>query len=350
MAQNRSRLLWLKEIYPGYFTLTMATGIISLGMYLLEMPLLASIMYAVTMLSWVTIFIMYMARLVLFPGRVAADVLNPRQTFNFFSFVAGTSVTGLLLHYHGHDSLAILCWGVAFLAWLTLLYFSFGALTLVHGERNLKIVDGGWLICIVGTQSLVLLGLQVFNLLGDFAPAMMLLILTLWGIGLILYAIFVTLFCYRIFFDEMEFDDYTPQMWVIMGAAAISTNASSAIEMVEPNLSILYEIHPVIEAVALITWAWATWWIPLLLLISYWKHVTHKVPLAYDPRQWSIVFPIGMYTVASIQLSLAVEIDPLHWGSHVVVWVALGVWSLLIIAILRRITGWLFTERVETID
>ena len=350
MNPNTPRMRWLKDMYPGYFTLTMATGIISLGMGLLHMPSLASVMYAITMLSWAVLFVIYMARLVLFPGTVAADVLNPRQTFNFFSFVAGTSVAGLLLHYHGHDNLAILCWAIAFVAWLALLYFSFGVLTPVHGERNLKIVDGGWLICIVGTQSLVLLGLQIFPLLGDFGPAMMLLILTLWGLGLILYGIFVTLFCYRIFFNEMELEDYTPQMWVIMGAAAISTNASSAIEMAEPNLSILYEIHPVIESVALITWAWATWWIPLLLLISYWKHITHRIPIRYDPRQWSIVFPLGMYTVASIQLSLAVEIDPLHWISHIMIWVALGVWGLLIAALLRRITRWFITERVDTVD
>ena len=350
MNPNKIRLSWLKDIYPGYFTVTMATGIISLGLQLLNFPGFSLALYYITILSWLTCFVIYAARLSIFTATVAAEVVNPHKTFNYFSFVAGTCVTGLLLHHHGHDYLAILSWAIAFVAWLALLYFSFGVLTLVHGERNLKIVDGGWLICIVGTQSLVLLGLQIFNLLGDFGPAMMLLILTLWGLGLVLYAIFVTLFCYRIFFNEMAFEDYTPQMWVIMGAAAISTNASSAIEMAEPNLSILYEIHPVIEAVALITWAWATWWIPLLILISYWKHITHRIPLGYDPRQWSIVFPLGMYTVASVQLSLAVEIDPLHWISHIMVWVALGVWCVLIAALLNRIMHWLPTKHVDTVE
>jgi len=350
MTQKRHRLLWLKELYPGYFTVTMATGIVSLGMQLLEMPEASKVMYYITVFSWLACFVIYTTRLIIFPGTVADEVVDPRKTFNYFSFVAGTDVFGLLLHFHGHDSLALLCWAIAFLSWMVLLYFSFGVLTLIHGERNLKIVDGGWLICIVGTQSLVLLGLQVFQMLGDFAPAMMLLILTLWGLGLVLYGIFVTLFCYRIFFDEMAFEDYTPQMWVIMGAAAISTNASSGIEMAEPNLSVLYEIHPVIEAMALITWAWATWWIPLLVLITYWKHVTHRIPFRYDPRQWSIVFPLGMYTVASIQLSLAVEIDPLHWISHIMVWVALALWCLLIAALAGKIITWTSTKHIDIMD
>lgn len=335
-------------MYPGYFTMTMATGIIALGMGLLDLPAFARVMSELTVISWLVLFGIYMYRLIMFPKRVWADVMNPRQTFNFFSFVAGTDVMGLVLYVNGFTHLAFASWLLAFAAWVTLLYFSFGVLTLVHGERTLKIVDGGWLICIVGTQSLVLLGLQVMHQAGAFAPAMMLLLLALWGLGLVLYGIFVTLFCYRIFFDEMDFEDYTPQMWVIMGAAAISTNASSAIEMADPLLTVLYEIHPVIEAVALITWAWATWWIPLLLLISYWKHFTHRIPVRYDPRQWSVVFPIGMYTVASIQLSLAVEIDPLHWVSHVIVWIALGVWCLLMGALGSKIILGLLSDNVET--
>ncbi|MFQ5737059.1 MAG: tellurite resistance/C4-dicarboxylate transporter family protein [Thermodesulfobacteriota bacterium] len=344
MGTDTSGLRWLEELYPGYFTLTMATGIISIGLGLLEASALSSLMYWLTLISWLTLFGLYAARLALFPKAVWADLMNPRQTFNFFSLVAATSICGLLLHLHGHYNLALLCWAVAFFAWLALLYYSFGVLALLHGERNINIVDGGWLICIVGTQSLVLLGLKIIPQLGSYDTVIMLLIFMLWGLGLILYGIFVTLFCYRVFFLEMKLDDYTPQMWVIMGAAAISANASSSLDMAPPILTVLYEVHPVIDSMALITWAWASWWIPLLTVVSFWKHVIKKVPVGYDPRQWSIVFPLGMYTVASVQLSLAAEFDPLHWISHIMVWVAVAMWGLLIIAVLRRVAAGLFTR------
>lgn len=351
MNANTANLAWLKKMYPGYFTLTMATGIIALGLDLLNMPSVAVLtraMYFITVLSWLILFFLYAWRLIQFPKAMWADLMDPRKTFNFFTFVAGTNVTGLLLHLHNYYLLAIACWAVAFVAWAVLLYLSFGVLTLIHGERTLKIVDGGWLICIVGTQSLVLLGLKIVPMLGEYAPLMMLIIFMLWGLGLILYGIFVTLFSYRIFFNEMTFEDYTPQIWVVMGAAAISANASSTLDMADPVLSVLYEVHAVIDSMALITWAWASWWIPLLVLISAWKHIIHKIPLRYDPRQWSIVFPIGMYTVASIQLSLAAEFDPLHWISHIMVWVAIIVWSLLMIALFRRVAAGLFSPRVDT--
>lgn len=340
MSGYAEKIRWLEDMYPGYFTLTMATGIIAIALELLGIKGLSNLIYWLTLVSWVTIFIIYLCRLIYFPKAVIDDLLDPRRTFSFFSFVAATNVSGLLLNLHGQNYLAIFCWVLAFLAWSALLYCSFGVLIFLHGERNVNIVDGGWLICIVGTQSLVLLGLKIVYYLDSYAGFMMLGIYMLWLFGLILYAIFVTLFCYRIFFLEMKIDDYSPLMWVIMGAAAISANSSSTLDMSDPVIHVLSEMHPVVDGIALLTWTWATWWIPLLVIIGFWKHFVRRIPLRYEPRQWSIVFPLGMYTVASYQLSLAAEFEPIHLISHVMIWVAIAVWCLLMIGLFRRLTDW----------
>jgi tellurite resistance protein TehA-like permease len=135
-------------------------------------------------------------------------------------------------------------------------------------------------------------------------------------------------------------------MWVIMGAAAISANASSSLDMADPIIHVLYEMHPLVDGVALLTWAWATWWIPLLVVIGFWKHIIRKVPLRYEPSQWSMVFPLGMYTVATYRLSLAAEFEPLHQISHVMIWVAIVVWCLVMTGFLYRMAVGLFmTEK-----
>ena len=58
-----------------------------------------------------------------------------------------------------------------------------------------------------------------------------------------------------------------------------------------------------IGGVTLATWAWATWWIPLLLLLGLWKHGIHRRSIGYTPMLWSIVFPLGMYAAATLRLS-----------------------------------------------
>jgi tellurite resistance protein TehA-like permease len=42
---------------------------------------------------------------------------------------------------------------------------------------------------------------------------------------------------------------------------------------------------------------------------------------------WSLVFPLGMYALASLRLSLAADFPPLSAISGVMVWVALAAWA-----------------------
>ncbi len=338
MDSNTAKLAWLKTLYPGYFSLTMATGIIAIALGMLERRILSEALYAITLISWCTLLALYTWRLMRFPKVVWDELMNPQTTFFFFSFVAATDICGILFFLHGLKDLSLACWICAFLSWAVLLQCSFSVLTLRHAERKLNVVHGGWLMSIVGTQSLVLHGLNIIPQLGNYAAYMMVWLYMLWGIGLILYGIFVTLFCYRIFFLEMTDDDYTPLMWVIMGAAAISANASSALALSTPIMSVLVPLHPIVDMVALVSWAWATWWIPLLVVIGVWKHFVRHIPVHYEPRQWSIVFPLGMYTVTSFRLALAAEFEPLHWVSHVMLWVALAVWCVVMFGLLRHMT------------
>ena len=72
---------------------------------------------------------------------------------------------------------------------------------------------------------------------------MFVLIHMLWGVGLGLYGIFVTLFAYRIFFFDVEPDDITPLLWVVMGAAAIAANAGSTLILTESGMSFLHSMR-----------------------------------------------------------------------------------------------------------
>lgn len=337
MNANFTKLSWLKELYPGYFVLTMATGIIAIALDMLEMLMLSNLMTVITLISWLTLLGVYAWRLIQFPRTVWSELTNSSSTFIFFSFVAATDVVGILLYLHGLNALAFTCWIFALIGWLLLLQCSFTILTIHRAERNINVVHGGWLICIVGTQSLVLLGVNVINQVGAYAAYMMVGLYMLWGIGLILYAIFVTLFCYRLFFFNMKDEDYTPLMWVVMGAAAISANAGSALSLSDPIMPVLVALHPIVDAVSLLLWTWATWWIPLLTVVGYWKHFIRHIPFRYDPRQWSIVFPLGMYAVASFRLALAADFEPMNWISQVMIWVAITVWCSVMIGLFHHL-------------
>ncbi|HJQ61345.1 MAG TPA: tellurite resistance/C4-dicarboxylate transporter family protein, partial [Burkholderiales bacterium] len=205
-------------------------------------------------------------------------------------------------------------------------------LTFVDTESGIDVVHGGWLIAIVGTESLVLLGAQIAPQFGAFAPLTFVTIYSLWGIGVAFYGIFMTLFSYRLFFLRVEPADITPLLWVVMGAAAIATNAGSTLILTDPAMPFLLAMRPFVDGMTLVLWAWATWWIPLLVILGVWKHGVRREPLVYHPMYWSLVFPLGMYTLATYRLSLAADFPPLQWVPHTMIWVALAAWTLTMIA------------------
>jgi tellurite resistance protein TehA-like permease len=113
-----------------------------------------------------------------------------------------------------------------------------------------------------------------------------------------------------------------------MGAAAITTNAGSVLILTDSGNAFLESLLPFMKGMTLFTWAWATWWIPVLILFGVWKHFTRRVPLTYTPMLWSLVFPLGMYTVASLRLSNVANFALLRQISLGMVWIAFGVWIL----------------------
>ena len=317
----------IKRLYPGSFALVMATGIISNALFLEGHRAISDALFAFNAAAYPWLLAATLVRAARFTRALWADLINPRLVFSFFTIVAGTDVFGIGIHLRGFPSLALAMWLFALVLWFGLIYLSFGVLTFLNTARDVNIVHGGWLIAIVGTESLVILGTVIAPSLGQLGTAIFVLIHMLWGVGLALYGIFIALFCQRIFFFEFEPDDITPLLWVVMGAAAISTNAGSTLILSDSALPFLQSMRPFIDGVTLIMWAWGTWWIPLLILFGIWKHGVCRVPISYTPMLWSLVFPLGMYALASLRLSLASDFPPLRAVSLTMVWVALGAWA-----------------------
>jgi tellurite resistance protein TehA-like permease len=315
-----------RGMYPGYFALVMATGIVSNAFYYLDHDLISDVLFGITLASFPVLFACFVVRVLVWPRAVWRDLVDPRLVFTFFTLVAAADVLGLQLHLRGHDHVALVLWLVALSAWVVLGYFSFAVLTFDEGQTGADVVHGGWLIAIVGTESLVLLGAPLAGEFGSLEDTIFVAVYALWGIGIVFYGVFVTLFAYRIFFLPVHESEMNPLFWVVMGAAAIATNAGSTLILTEPDLPFLRAMRPFVNGTTLILWAWATWWIPLLVIFGVWRHVARRYPLTYAPMYWSLVFPLGMYAVATYRLSLASDFEPIEIFSQVMVWVALVAW------------------------
>jgi len=86
-----------------------------------------------------------------------------------------------------------------------------------------------------------------------------------------------------------------------------------------------------------ILWAFGTWLIPLLVGLGVWRHLVRRVPLRYDPGLWSMVFPLGMYCVASEALGTALHVSWLVSAGRAGTWVAFAAWAVVFAAMLASL-------------
>ena len=86
-------------------------------------------------------------------------------------------------------------------------------------------------------------------------------------------------------------------------------------------------------------WSFCVWLIPLLIGAGVWRHVMHKIPLGYVAALWSIVFPIGMFAVASINLGRVESLPLVESIGNITLIIAVVVWAIVFLGMLRHIVG-----------
>ncbi len=327
-----------ENLFPGYFALVMATGVISIACYLLAMPVVAYALVGVNWVAYIVLWALTLLRVCRFPGNVVADLSSHQRAPGFFTIVAGTCVLGtqnaVVINAQSIAN-ALLFLGLGL--WCVVMYTFFTAVTIRENKPSFATgINGAWLIAAVATQSIVVLK-GTIKAATIPSPEFQFLCLAMFMIGCMLYLAIIPLIFYRLTFVQLSTHDFTPPYWINMGAVAITTLAGSILLFRTKEWPLLREFRPFLKGFTVFFWAAATWWIPFLVALMGWRYLIRRDRIRYEPQLWGMVFPLGMYTTGTFQLSRALDLPFLEAIPRLTVFVALAAWVATFVGLLTHL-------------
>lgn len=344
------------DLPPAYFALVMATGVVSIAAYNLSQAWIGYALFYLNIVFYAALVVLHAARLITSPRRCLNDLHDPGAGPGYFTWIAGTTVLGtqcIVFEQAYQAAAALFVAGVILSAVVS--YTVLTALALRPVKPTLESgINGGWLIPVVAMQSLVVL---MSHLAGHWWAGQPVLLelhfaaLALWLAGIMLYLWLGLLLFYRCFFFVLSPIHILPTFWISMGATAISTLAGSTlITAAERGIPFLHSLKPFLEGLTVLCWAAGTWWIPLLVIIGVWRHVVRGVRLTYDPLYWGLVFPLGMYAVATSYMSHSMQLPFLRPIPVIFCYVALLAWAVTLTGLVMRLASGLkrATSSIDT--
>jgi len=287
-VQNRSTPRLFSRFHgrpwAGAFNVVMATSVVSIASRNSGFEALS------TALLWVAVgaFVSLAALdvwLVRHPLAIIRRAAHPGQGFHALGFVADGCVLGTRIVGSGTVELniAAILLACGFVLWLLIL----AAVAVEHGRGGAALPRGEWLLTVVATEGLAILAARIDE--HRHVPALHAGATALWIGGGLAYLIVMTLLVRRAARPAFGLAALTPDWWIVMGAPAIWCLAAAAVT----------GAHPGTPGAAAAVAAWGLATLMLIVLAAADAVRTRRFGVQFTPERWTMVFPLGMYCVAS---------------------------------------------------
>ncbi|MCL6550781.1 MAG: tellurite resistance/C4-dicarboxylate transporter family protein [Acidothermus cellulolyticus] len=330
---------------PQYFSFVMATGIVSLAMRLHHLRYVSAVLISIGLAGWTILLAANLTAAMWSRAAWMREFTDPHIACASLAFVAGTNVLGSWFALGHHDDVALAALGLGTVAWIVLGYAIAGAIVVTDtGTSRLRSVNALWFLWVVGCQSVAVNASLCAADSVRARTALTLLAVMAWSVGAASYAGVLILVVLRLLCHGVTPQELTPAYWITMGATAITVLAGSQIgrlTVASPGAA----VHSFIGASSVVFWSFGSWLIPLLLAGGWWRHSGHRMPLRYEAGIWGIVFPLGMYSVASYDLGHATHITLIQDIGYDAAWIALTAWFIGTVGLVVSTSRWLRTGR-----
>jgi hypothetical protein len=281
-------------VKPDAFAAVMATGIVSIAAADHGYRIVSQILLVVAAVALPVLVVMVATSW----RQESWDITDLDVTLGLCTYVAACAVLAARLAEY-HIALLVLA-GMALQGWISLAPVV--ARRMWRDREGLRErAHGGWELASVATSGLAIVSADL---------KIVFLAMLFWALAICMYLLITGLVLWRAVREPAAPVLTRPDMWILMGGAAIATLAGDHIDKAG-----LEGVWPV----TVVTWIVATVWIPPLVYVA----VRRRVGIS-----WPAVFPLGMYSSATFAMFVEVGWRWFTAVSLVFLWIALAAWVL----------------------
>jgi C4-dicarboxylate transporter/malic acid transport protein len=344
----------VRGFHPGWFGAVMGTAIVGVAAYLNpggEGGLTRAahgVGVGFVIAAWALAVLIagpYLARLVRHPDAALADLRHPVLGALYGTLagaivvlaVATAIVGGSLLSAHALvvivAVLAALGSLIAFATGVLFTYVLFSSDGLAADSAN-----GGWFIPPVVSIIIPLTLIPLLPHVGDSAARLLLLAgYAGLGVGLFLFLLVAAVLFGRLVFHPLPPAQLAPSLWIGLGPIGVGSLALLRLAAAgKPYWGAnAAAVASASTLAAAILWGFGLWWLATaaILLLRYLR----RGRLPFGVGLWAFTFPLGAYTVATLQLARSWPSHPLEWAAAALLILLAGFWLVVSVSTLRAI-------------
>ena len=310
----------IRQFTPNWFTVTMGTGVVALALnqFPVSLPILhqtGAVLWMANIVVFVLCTLLYAARWIFFPRAAMPIFSHPVMPMFLGAIPMGlaTIVNGFLafgiarIGPQAVDIALVLWWVDAALAIGIGLLVPF--LMFTRQSHSIELMTAVWLLPIVACEVTAASGGLLAVHLGSPAAAHMLIFsYILWSFSVPLgLGILVVLFL-RLVLHKLPKRDMAVSSWLALGP--LGTGALGLLVLGHDAPAVLGAVgmgdigqvaHGIGVIGGLMLWGYGAWWLIMaaVMMLSYLRE-----GLPFNMGWWGFTFPLGVYTLATLNLGI----------------------------------------------
>jgi C4-dicarboxylate transporter/malic acid transport protein len=329
----------IKNFTPSWFSINMGTGIIAILLY--NFPFLHNYLkylslgvFSLNVIMFIVFSVVTIIRYVKFPQIFNLMLSHLQQSLFIGTLPMGlTTITNYLIMLN-YTNLAHTLWWIEFVLTIVSCILLPYYIIVIH-EHRLETINATLLLPIVpAIVTAASGGLLAQNLyLNDnifFAKFILFISFALIGLGILLALSIITIYLYRLIIHSLPQREIIISVFLPLGPLGQGSYAfmqlGKSFNLIVNNSCIDglgNSVYSFTFLIAILLWGYGAWYLTIALLSLF---VTYSAGIPFNMGWWGLIFPMGVYTAATLSIATTINSFPLKIIASVSVCLLFMLW------------------------